>query len=74
MLRQEFCVAAGLKLRLGHLGRDMNLDVPTEPQAIGVFLCCDTNFDVATEVLHCELKLGHDLISCVATEAFQWRK
>ena len=29
----------------------MNLDVATWPQAVGVFLCRDTNFDVATKVV-----------------------
>ena len=47
----------------------MNLDVAIGPQAVGVFMCRDTNFDVETEVLHCGLKLGCDLIFCVATEA-----
>ena len=38
----------GLGLRLGYLGRVMNLDVATWPQAVGVFLCRNPNFDVAT--------------------------
>ena len=49
------------------MGRDMNFDVATGPQAAGVFLCHD--IDVATEVLRYGLKLGRDLIFCVATEA-----
>ena len=49
----------------GRLGRDMNLDVSTRPQAVGVFL-------VVTEVLHCGLKLGHGLILGVATKLVVW--
>ena len=44
----------------------MNLDVTTGPQAVGVFSGHDTNFDVATEVLHRGLKLSRDLILGVA--------
>ena len=61
------CVATWVLDCSGRLGRDMNLDVATRPQAIEVFSSRDTNFDVATEVLHYGLKLGCDLILGVTT-------
>ena len=43
--------ATGLGLGLGYLGRNMNLDVATWPQEVGVFSChdkfCCRDIDVA---------------------------
>ena len=45
------CVTTWAFYCSGRLSCDMNLDVVTGPQAVGVFLCRDTNFNVAIERL-----------------------